>query len=849
MLALALCCALAAPVGALAADGKKHFKEGLKYEENRQWDKAAEKFVLAVAEKPSNIEYQLHLQRALVSAAIMLIERGDLLAEKKDYNAAHQAYRQAYAYDRGNELALVKMRRMLEALGLPTDGLPQNGRTGAKPGSDPNVKTGYAPDNPQAKKVQIPATGKFQKTNVISRSDNLMSVIESLGQTMGLNVVFDTQAGNQIRSLKLQIELRDVTYPRALETILKINNLSYAQIDTRTIVIFQDNPASRQRYEPYAVRTFYVKNADVQEVRTAIQTALQAKSIVHLKQLNALIVRDTPANLELIGEMIHSLDKSKAEVLIDINIYEVSRNDMMQIGNQFNVPGDGNQSGALDLSGLGGLGQEGLVAKAGRAHSFVTGTHLGFALGLPTSLISFFQDKGKAKLLASTQVHVIDNEQHSIRIGQRVPIQTAFIPTFTNTTVVNPRPNQNNPNVTPGQNPNDFTAGVNPFSGGSGFPQFQYENVGLNIDMTPNVFEDEVQLKMKIESSSLDRSTGNFTPSFNQRTMSSVARIKDGQAAMVAGVSQTEQAKQIKGIPIIGLIPILGQFFATPRIVDRQSDVVITVTPHILRRADITEEDHLAKAAGYANDPSPKLSIETILYLADLEDAEKNQSASASEKSGPGKAAAAAPPTATQTSLQAVGPVREGVVVTPPPAQQQRPVVQPRVENTIVEKVGEEKKPPARPPDPEDDEEEEEEEENPNQAPVMVSVRSASAVATKGQDFYVAVIVNGNSELFSANVSLSYDSNVLDVKAVRDGGLLRNPSLQFHAEGGLLSIQMERPQGAGGVPARGQLALIVFTVKGQGQSPLTLNDGQTFLRTSTGQLIPLKLQSSQVEAR
>ncbi|HSO73704.1 MAG TPA: hypothetical protein VLU47_02615, partial [Blastocatellia bacterium] len=146
-IALALALVLCAPVAG-SADGKKHFREGLKYEENRQWDKAAQQFALAVSEKPSNVEYQLHLQRALVSAALMLIERGDGLAEKKDYNAAYTAYRQAYAFDSTNELALIKMRRMLEVQGLPIDDLPKSGDpSGPKnrpQSADPNVQALYS---------------------------------------------------------------------------------------------------------------------------------------------------------------------------------------------------------------------------------------------------------------------------------------------------------------------------------------------------------------------------------------------------------------------------------------------------------------------------------------------------------------------------------------------------------------------------------------------------------------------------------------------------------------------------------------------------------------------------------
>src|ERR1044072_10856 len=120
--AMALVLLLTVPVARLARDGKKHFKQGMQFEENRQWDKAAEQFALALAEKPSNIEYQLHLQKCLVNAGAMLVERGDKLAEQKDFNAAYQAYRQAYAFDPTNEMALIKARRMLEKQGLPTTG-------------------------------------------------------------------------------------------------------------------------------------------------------------------------------------------------------------------------------------------------------------------------------------------------------------------------------------------------------------------------------------------------------------------------------------------------------------------------------------------------------------------------------------------------------------------------------------------------------------------------------------------------------------------------------------------------------------------------------------------------------
>lgn len=885
VIALAVALTLAAPIAAFAADGKKHFKEGLKYEENRQWDKAAQEFALAVSEKPSNIEYQLHLQRALVSAAIMLVERGDSLAVKKDYNAAYNAYRQAFAFDPTNELALVKMRRMLEAQGLPTEDLPTIGDPAGpklRPNADSNVKAAYTAGGgaPTSRiRIQMPAIPgrRFSRTDVIYRDTNILTAIEQLAQMMKLNVMFDQMVVNQMRMVKLTVELRDVTYPRALEMILKTNNLMYAQIDLRTIVIASDNPQQRMRYEPYAVRTFYIKNALIDEVRGAITGALATKQMTPVKQLNALIVRDTPANLELVENLINSLDKSKAEVLIDVNIYEVSHNDLLQIGNQFsvdqtavgarrivvpahdiakangkiksvpeqviNVPG----GVGAGFKSLGGVGLAGAIA--GNIGSRVLTGPLGLALGLPSSTISFFQDRGKAKLLASTQVHVLDNEQNTVRIGQRVPIQTASLPSYNTPAVSQPTTGTGQTN---NQASNSFLGGAF----GVGIPQIQYENVGLNIDITPNVYEDDVQMKMKIESTSIDGSTSSLTPTFSQRQMSSVARVRDGQTTLVAGVSQSVESKNVRGIPFIGLIPILGRFFATPDTKNTQSDVIITVTPHILRRADITEQDHLARWAGDQQNSSNPLKIDQILYLADQEDAQPNQVAENPPPAQPETKPqpVSAPPVIVNTSSP-------GVVVTPPPGQPQ--ALKPNVIKMQVPRPGVQVSNPAaetpqvnqsnKPLDDDDDDDDDETAASHQAAtPLTVTVRPTSAIAAKGQDLYVAIFVNGNGDVSSAHITLTYDPSLLEVKGVRDSGMLSagaRAELQFTAEGGLLNIQMDRPQGTPAVPARGQLCVVFFTVKAPGQSPLVLNEQQTQFRNSSGQPVPIKVQSSQVEIR
>src|SRR5262249_53851495 len=232
-------------------------------------------------------------------------------------------------------------------------------------------------------------------------------------------------------------------------------------------------------------------------------------------QGNGVMVRESLGKLDLIGAMIDSIDKSKAEVLIDVALYEVSHNDLLQLGNQFAA----DSGSPVSLLDPGGIGRSATIGKAVRMFR----APWGIVLGLPPSTVSLFEDRGRSKLLASTQVHVLDNEQHQVRIGQRVPVKVGSSIGLVN---LGSQP----------ANTGSNSSNTNNSSGFGTVDNIQYESVGLNIDVQPQVFDDEVQVKLRVESSSVDRSTGALTPSFNQRTMQSVARMKDGQTTMIAGV-------------------------------------------------------------------------------------------------------------------------------------------------------------------------------------------------------------------------------------------------------------------------------------------------------------------------
>lgn len=864
MLVVLLCLLMTFPFVSYASDGKKHFKLAIQFENNKQWDKAAEQFALAAAEAPSNVEYSLHLQRALVNAAIMLEGRGDMLAKQKDYNAAYQSYRQAYSYDPTNEETIVKMKRMLDAqgitLGTPKKGAPGNAlETGFSEGADLETAEQHKDDPILDSQVASRyVERRYPAQDIVYRPMSLMAAISQLAQSMRLNVVFDSVTDQMLqRQTNYSVELHDVTPARALEIMLETNNLMYSPVDTRTIVVANDNPQSRMKYEQQSVRTFYLQNADLNEVRTALTTTIGTKQVVPFKQLNALVVRDTPANLSLADAIIKSLDKSKAEVLIDINLYEVSQNDLMQIGNQFNT-GDlaGNSAKQLSLGFLGGIGQQSSIV--GTAARTLTGP-FGIGVGLPSSFLSFLQSKGKSKLLASTQVHVLDGEQHQIRIGQRVPIQTASIPYYGITpTTTGTTPGTTTGTTTPTTSPDSLLS-----SAFGGYPQIQYENVGLNIDMTPTVMSDDVQMKMKIESSSIDGSTSTLTPTFNQRQMQSVARIRDGQTTMIAGISQTNKSTNVKGIPIIGLIPILGRFFSTPNTTDTQSDIVITVTPHILRSADITKYDHLTHDVGPESNPRRQLTIEQILYIADHAGSDQQPNI-AGDKEGPAKLASS-PATATTPAQQSptrfVPPAQGAIstsgaspgVVVMPVQDTSKSATRPASNNTSQPPnppPAANKSTPAKSSADSDDDDDDDDDQNNNQ-PVQMIVR-ASPVAVMGQQYVAAVIVSGNATITSATVGLTYDPNMFEFKGVRDGGMMSSGGIQiepqFSGGDGVVNIQLARPPGSPGVPARGQLLYAMFDVKAKGNSAITLAE-QTTLMAANGQVVPVKMVPAQVQVK
>ncbi|MFL6333554.1 MAG: secretin N-terminal domain-containing protein [Pyrinomonadaceae bacterium] len=578
-------CLLAAPAAALAKKGEKNYKLGLEYEAAQQWEKAAQEFALAVAAAPSETEYQLHYRRAVFNASQDYMQKGNALARQEEYAGAFQCFRLAYDLDPVNGLAAQEMERMLRL---------QSEKEGAARGPVRGGEHGgaIAPASYSAGQNAARPPAVAERLRGINYNGDLKKFIRMLAAELGLNVIFDAQTFRTPRPT--EVVLQDVTPARALDHVFLQEGLFFQPVDRRTILVA--DAGRRPQYQQLVIRTFYLTNADPLDAQRLIQQAVPPQqgrqaTVIPNKSTNSVTVRDTVENMRLIGEVLRTIDKERAEVVMDVKIYEVSRNDLMQFGNQL-----GTSASLTSLGGTGGLAILGGAADAARALSSAT-TAFGAALVLPTSTLSALQQKDRSRVLAATQLHAFDGEKSQAHIGKKVPVQTA----------------QLYPNVvtTGGTGTTTGTGTTNGVYGGNGYNVIQYQDIGLTLDFTPQVFPNgDVQVKMSITSN--DSTGSSLTPIFTERTLSGTARVQNNRTMMIASISQQQQSRTKSGLPLVGLVPVLGRLFTAPSNVDVQTDIVVAVTPHVMRAPAITPADERSHPSGSMQSPQPE-SLEAML--------------------------------------------------------------------------------------------------------------------------------------------------------------------------------------------------------------------------------------------
>src|SRR3954469_9570182 len=395
---------------------------------------------------------------------------------------------------------------------------------------------------------------------------SLFSIYRALGQAFGINVLFDPN----LRDQEISIDLKDVTAQAALETLMRAAGHFYKVMDEHSIIIAQDTPQNRRTYEDLVIQTFFLSNADLKETLTILRSLIDARKIATNEQLNAIILRDTADKVKVAERIIEANDKSKAEVVVDVELLQINSQKLRDlgvalssysIGQQLSVP-----SGTT--TGTGGTGGTTTTPSGIRLSDLQFINQSNWFLTLPNFVYNFGKQNTDAQLLPKPQLRISEGEKANLVIGDRVPIPLTTFNT------------QNAGN----------SGGIIPIT------SFQYQDVGIKIELEPRVHHNqEVTLKMKIEVSNLNGNVaganGESQPIIGTRVIDSVIRLKDGETNFLAGLIRTDETTTDRGVPGLSDIPLLGRLFSNKHQEGARTDVILTMTPHIVRNAEITAED------------------------------------------------------------------------------------------------------------------------------------------------------------------------------------------------------------------------------------------------------------------
>jgi len=510
-------------------------------EAREDWDSAVVHYLDLVEQEPSNVRYKTALLRAKIRAAQVHFDKGRRFHEAGVLERALVEYQQAVALDPTNQYAQVELDKVREQIASSRDS-----SIGGTSLDELKRQTRDAPPQPPVLNPRSKAPISLEFPKAVS----IFDIYRALGKAFGINVLFDPQLKDQ----ELAIELRDVTAQIALETLMRAAGHFYKVIDERTILIAADNQQNRKTYEDLVIQTFFLSNAEVKDVLTLLRSLIGAKNVATNEQLNAVTIRDTADRVKVAQRIIEGIDKSKSEVVIDVELIEVNTTKLRELGMSLS---NYQVTQSLDL------GDEAKIRWSDLANL----TRESWVLTIPSIIYDFVKSNSDAQLLAKPQVRISEGEKGKVHIGDRVPIP---VTSFNSSNTV----------------------------GGSIVPitSFQYQDVGIKLDLEPRVHHNkEITLKLQIEISQIsgfaDAGGGQRQPIIGTRTIESTIRLKDGETNFLAGLIRTDETLGETGIPGLSDIPIIGRLFGKSTTDTKRTDVMLTLTPHIIRTPDVTEAD------------------------------------------------------------------------------------------------------------------------------------------------------------------------------------------------------------------------------------------------------------------
>jgi general secretion pathway protein D len=519
------------------------------------------------------------------SAALRSGERAELA---QDYDRAVVEYTRAVQQDpddQGARQGLQRSRlraaqehyargRTLSAAGRLEEAVTELQLAAELNPGDPNVADMLESLRTQLRtKISVASAGKTELETLIERSQTLQppgfdlpadirlpaslvfanastrDVFTAIARIAGISIVFDPQ----FRDQPITIDLRNATLVDALDSLSAATRNFYRVTAQRTITVIPDTPAKRTEYEEEIVRTFYLSNSDVKETMDLLRIVIDNRRIAPITGTNALSIKDTPERVAAAARLISAIDKARPEVVIDVELLEIDRTRLREYGLQIASPGSPGIDGVADVN------RENLTLRdlTNLSQSDI------FLTNVPALFYRLLKSDGNTRTLANPQLRASEGMTASARFGERVPVPvTTFAPIATG-----------------GVNQQPITS-------------FNYENIGVNIDLTPRTHHDgEVSLALKVLVSSISGTGFGDLPTFGNREINTVIRLRDGETNLLAGLIRDSERRVADGIAGLSDLPVVGRLFARNRRETQETDIVLTLTPHIVRVLDLSEED------------------------------------------------------------------------------------------------------------------------------------------------------------------------------------------------------------------------------------------------------------------
>jgi len=529
------------------------FHRGRDAEQRQDYDRAVVEYTRALQLAPGNTDARLGLERARLRAAQDHFVNGRRMAALGKFEQALVEYGLAAELNPSSadiDQELRSTRNKLRAkVAVPSEGktelqtLIDRSRNLAPPGLDlpPGVK--------------MPASLTF-------RDASSRDVFTSIARFANIGIVFDST----FREVPITVDLRNASLEDALNTVAGVTRTFFRVTAQNTIAVVPDTEAKRREYEEDVVRTFYLSNADLKETMDLLRLVLDARRISATTATNALTIKDTPERVAAASRVLTAIDKARPEVIIDVELLEVDRTKLLDYGLQIASPGS---PAPVGIDGSASVTPPGTSSLTLQALRNLTQSDVLLA-NLPSLYYRLLKSDTNTRTLANPQLRTSDGTTAVARFGDQVPVPTTtFAPIATGGTPQQP-----------------ITA-------------YTYQNIGVNIDITPRTHhDDDVTLVLKVAVTSLSGSGFGGLPTFGNREISTVIRLRDGETNMLAGLIRDDERRTMDGIPGLSDIPGVGKLFAHSQRTASQTDIVLTLTPHIIRVLDLDEADLRAFRVG-----------------------------------------------------------------------------------------------------------------------------------------------------------------------------------------------------------------------------------------------------------